>query len=72
MAPSITLSRDERIAIVDGQSSHNITLNGEPAYIAGVKQDFATVSLPNGGMSAEFAWPTVKYVIDNCEGAFRA
>ena len=48
-----------------------VTLNGEPATISGVLNDFATVwQIPNG-MKAEFAWQTVEHIINN-GGNFRA
>ena len=49
-----------------------VTLNGVNAVIRGAKNDFATVTqLPNG-QSADFAWWTVKHVIEHSNGAFNA
>ena len=49
-----------------------VTLNGMNAVISGVTNDFATVTqLPNG-LSADFAWWTVKHVIEHSKGAFNA
>lgn len=68
MTPSITLSIPQRIEL----EKHEITLNGQPARIGGILNDFATIGYMNGGMSAEFAWPTVKHIIENKNGAFKA
>jgi hypothetical protein len=52
---------------------YEITLNGVRATIGGVNNDFATIrQLPDGLVSAEFAWPTVEHVITNNDGAFNA
>ena len=43
-----------------------VTLNGKPACICGARNDFAKiVTLPGGGISAEFAWETVKRIVSH-------
>jgi hypothetical protein len=50
-----------------------ITLDGKNAVIRGYKNDFATISqLPDGKVSAEFAWATVERVIKHSNGEFKA
>jgi hypothetical protein len=52
---------------------HDITLNGVRATIGGVNSPFATIrQLPDGLVSAEYAWATVEHVIANNDGAFNA
>ena len=42
------------------------TLNGYPAVVCGLKNDFATVATINGpAMNAEFAWSTVERVLQS-------
>lgn len=66
-----TLSLEERRDIVYNQGD-NITLNGERARVVGWRCDFAVVAVIPEGMKAEFAWQTVKHIIDNRGGAFQA
>ena len=50
-----------------------VTLDGKRAQIIGWSNDFATVTqLPDGKVSAEFAWTTVEHVIKNSNGEFNA
>lgn len=51
--------------------TENVTLNGEPAKIAGYKLDFANVRQLDGPIVAEFAWQTVERIVNN-GGNFRA
>jgi hypothetical protein len=51
---------------------HEIRLNGQRATIAGVLNDFATIRQMPDGLSAEFAWITVKHIIENSKGEFHA
>jgi hypothetical protein len=51
---------------------NDITLNGVPATLSGLKNDFATVKQYPNGLSAEFAWWTVKHVIEHSKGEFNA
>src|SRR4051812_17111526 len=43
---------------------HEVTLNNRRAVITGSLNDFATVSQLPDGLSTEFAWWTVKHVIE--------
>ena len=48
------------------------TLDGYPALVFGVKEDFASVATINGpALCAKFAWSTVKRVLEN-GGFFRS
>ena len=48
------------------------TLDGYPALVFGVNEDFAFVTTINGpALRAEFAWSTVKRVLEN-GGFFRS
>lgn len=42
-----------------------VTLNGCPAQVTGIRNEFATVRALRGECSAEFAWQTVERVICN-------
>lgn len=51
---------------------HEVTLNGVRASIGGVNNDFATVRQMPSGLGVDFAWITVKHIIDNHNGEFNA
>jgi hypothetical protein len=51
---------------------NDVKLNGQRARIVGVKNDFATVRQLPDGLSADFAWITVKHVIEHSNGEFNA
>ena len=51
---------------------HEVTLNGVRAVISGAKNDFATVAQLPDGLRADFAWVTVKHVIEHSNGEFNA
>jgi hypothetical protein len=59
---------DERRELLE----HDVTLNGKRATIGGVMNDFAIVRQLPDGLSAEFAWWTIKHVINNSKGEFTA
>lgn len=60
-----TLSILERLALVE-QKEVPVTLDGEPAVVFGYKLDFARVQRKDGrGGVVEFAWPTVKHVLEH-------
>ena len=40
-----------------------ITLNGEKAVLSGVRNQFATVTQPRTGLSAEWSWEAARRVI---------
>jgi hypothetical protein len=42
-----------------------VTLNGQPATIAGIQCDYARVTDQRSGLSCEWAWPTVARVVAN-------
>lgn len=42
---------------------HLVTLNGVPARVSGVNNDFATVRMIDSGLGAEFAWSTVERIV---------
>ncbi len=48
----------------------NVTLNGLPAKIVGLKCPFALVRTSH--YEVEFSWPAVEYVIRTQHGAFRS
>jgi hypothetical protein len=58
MARILPVSRDERLAIC----SVNVTLDGHPATISGVQNNFATVADMHGH-SVEFAWTTAAHIV---------
>ena len=77
MAPRVTLPIEERRRIVE--ETDVVTLNGRRAKIVGWTLDFAkVVCLPSGAkdnqgpLEAEFAWPTVKHILENRNGEFKA
>lgn len=39
-----------------------VTLNGEPAYVSGIHNEYASVT-QHTGLSVEFAWPTVARIV---------
>lgn len=49
----------------------DVRLNGEPARISGVRNEFATVCQYPHGLCVEFAWQTVERIVNN-GGNFRA
>lgn len=71
MAPTATLTIAQRRQLVQDNAG-DIFLNGEPAVIAGVYNDFATVASLSSPLSVEFSWLTVEHIIDTKEGMFRA
>lgn len=40
-----------------------ITLNGEPAVLSGIRNQFATVTQSRTGLKAEWSWEAVRNVI---------
>lgn len=55
------MRNSERIALC----STKVTLNGKPAIITGYRTQFATVRTLDGTMRGEWAWETVKHIVDN-------
>lgn len=56
-----TVTDDERRALCDAR----VTLNGEPAKIAGTSLPFATVTTLATGLGCQWAWPTVARIVAN-------
>ena len=46
-----------------------VTLDGQPASICGTQNDSAIIMAKHG--SFEWAWPTVRRIVDEQGGAFR-
>jgi len=68
MAKRIDTDRRRELVSVRG-----VTLDGKPAAIGGVRQEFAGVARLDGqGGTVEFAWSTVEHVIVNCGGEFKS
>lgn len=59
---------EERRVLIE----HEVTLNGVRATIGGVMNDFATVRQMPSGLSCDFAWITVKHIIENHHGEFHS
>lgn len=47
----------------------DITLNGQPASISGIREPFARVTQRKGGLSAEWSWEAAARICDR-DGAF--
>lgn len=58
-APVRRLTSAEKLALCSAE----VTLNGEPAAISGVRAPFAKVTSRVTGLSAEFAWTTVERIV---------
>ena len=59
--PPMPIEDRERL-VEDGRT--NVTLDGEPAYLAGSHLDFCRVYRKDRkGGSVEFAWPTVERIL---------
>ncbi len=43
----------------------SVTLNGKPARVTGIRNDYALVMALRGETSAEFAWSTVESVVSS-------
>lgn len=49
-----------------------VTLDGKPAYITGAKNSFAAVRFRDSGAACEWAWETVKFIVEQRNGAFKS
>lgn len=49
----------------------DITLNGEPASISGIRNQFATVTQRTSGLSAEWSWEAAARICER-DGAFKS
>lgn len=59
---------EDRLALVQ---SEGITMDGQPAHIAGARLDWPVV-VREDGLRVEFAWSTVLYVVKELGGKFRS
>lgn len=50
----------------------SVTLNGQPARVSGVQNQFANVTQLGTGLSCEFAWETVEHIINHRSGHFES
>lgn len=57
----------ERMTLCEDGS---VTINGNRARISGYGCKFAKITDLTSGLSCEFAWPTVAYVVANKKGRF--
>lgn len=64
---AVRMGEDERRELV----GHRVTLNGVPAAICGVRHDFPRVVQSGTGLGVEYAWATVKHIIETRNGEFR-
>lgn len=62
----ITIERRRELVDTD------VTLDGEPALINGLRCTFATVRYLRNGVGCEFAWETVEHIITTGNGEFRS
>jgi hypothetical protein len=49
-----------------------VTLDGRPAVISGIQNDFAKVTVLDTGESYTWSWPGVKRVIETAGGHFKS
>jgi hypothetical protein len=50
----------------------NVTLNGHRAQVAGYNREFAVVTDLSNGLSAEWAWSTVDFIVAERDGKFHS
>lgn len=65
----ITIGQRQQLIIDYGL---DITLNGRPAMLAGIRNEFASVIDAGTGLKCEFAWETVQHIVDNRNGEFHS
>ena len=63
------MNRNDRYELV---MKEGITLDGKHAGIRGCNNPYATVCQIPIGLSCEYAWETVKHVVENKKGAFKS
>lgn len=57
----------DRQRLIDAE----VTLDGKPARVIGRLNDFGTVAqIGRGGVTADYAWETIRRVIDERDGRF--
>ena len=65
-----TKTRDYRFNLIDSANAMGITLDGQPAAMAGARNDFGVVRLLSGkGGDVEYSWAAISRVLDK-GGAF--
>lgn len=63
-------TRDYRFVLVDKANQMGITLDGQPAAMAGARATYGVVRLLSGkGGDVEYSWPAVERIL-NKGGAF--
>jgi hypothetical protein len=65
-------TRDYRFELIDKGNAMGVTLDGQPAALAGARNTFGVVRLLSGkGGDVEFSWPAIARVLDK-GGAFQS
>jgi len=63
-------TRDYRFELIDKGNAMGVTLDGQPAAMAGARSDFGVVRLLSGkGGDVEYSWSAIARILDN-GGAF--
>jgi hypothetical protein len=63
-------TRDYRFELIDKGNAMGITLDGQPAALAGARNTFGIVRLLSGkGGDVEYSWPAIERILSN-GGAF--
>jgi len=63
-------ARDYRFELIDKANTMGITLDGQPAAMAGARNTFGVVRLLSGkGGDVEYSWPAIERIL-NKGGAF--
>lgn len=58
--------RDYRFDLIDRANAMGITLDGQPAAMAGARQAFGVVRLLSGkGGDVEYSWPAIERILGN-------
>jgi hypothetical protein len=59
-------TRDYRFELIDKANAIGITLDGQPAAMAGARGAFGVVRLLSGkGGDVEYSWPAVERILNN-------
>lgn len=59
-------TRDYRFDLIDRANAMGITLDGQPAAMAGARNDYGVVRLLSGkGGDVEYSWPTIERILGN-------
>ena len=66
------MNRLTREEIMDLVMMDGVTLDGKPAGIRGFNNPYATVCQLPTGLSYEYAWETVKHIVETKNGAFKS